>query len=69
MELMNKDVHLCLRESEALGVPLWQGTTTGQLYSFAMAQGLAKEDFTTIGRLIAEWAHVDLAAAPAAVSS
>lgn len=68
MELMHKDVHLCLRESEALGVPMWQGVATGQIFSFAMTQGMAKDDFTAIGRVIAQWAGVSLTAAPAAIA-
>jgi 3-hydroxyisobutyrate dehydrogenase-like beta-hydroxyacid dehydrogenase len=62
MELMHKDVRLCLQESEVLGVPMWQGVTTGQLFNFAMSQGMAKDDFTAIGKMIAQWADVDLVA-------
>lgn len=64
LELMHKDVRLCLQESEALGVPMWQGAATGQMWNFAMTQGMGKEDFSAIAKLVAQWAKVDLTAPP-----
>lgn len=60
MELMHKDLHLALKESEAMGAPMWHGANIGQYFSFAMTQGMAKEDFSAIAKIITNWAGTRL---------
>ena len=47
-EIIYKDVCLCLEEAEDLGVPMWVGTSVKQLWAFAMSQGAAMDDMTTL---------------------
>lgn len=57
-EMMHKDVKLCLAAAEAASVPMWLGSATGQFYSYAMSQGYAKADVTSLARIFGEWAHI-----------
>ena len=57
-EMMHKDVKLCLAAAEAASVPMWLGSATGQFYSFAMSQGYAKADVTSLAKIFGEWAHI-----------
>jgi len=57
-EMMHKDVKLCLAAAEAASVPMWLGSATGQFYSFAMSQGHAKADVTSLARIFGDWAHI-----------
>ncbi|MEO8297262.1 MAG: NAD(P)-dependent oxidoreductase [Burkholderiales bacterium] len=66
LALMHKDVRLCLQEARALNVPMWQAATLGQMYDFAMSQGMGEGDVTTMVKMVAQWAHVDFAARAAA---
>jgi 3-hydroxyisobutyrate dehydrogenase len=58
MELMHKDVKLCLAEAENVNVPMWLGGATGQFYNFAMSQGYAKADVTAGAKIFASWAGI-----------
>jgi len=57
-EMMHKDVKLCLAAAEAASVPMWLGSATGQFYSFAMSQGYAKADVTSLARIFGDWADI-----------
>lgn len=59
--LLHKDLRLCLEMAEELGVPLWLGSSVYQLWTFAMSQGGAPEDFTTIVKYFEDWAGVEIA--------
>jgi len=57
---MMKDVALGLKEAEALGVPMWAHETVGQLWRFAMTQGLADADLTALIQVMEGWAGVEV---------
>jgi 3-hydroxyisobutyrate dehydrogenase-like beta-hydroxyacid dehydrogenase len=61
MELMNKDVQLCLAEAQRHGVPMPLGASVGQLWSLATATGEDGADCTEIVRMIEDWAGVVVA--------
>ena len=52
IELMNKDVSLCLQEAEKLGVPMWLGAAVRQYWQFTMTQGMASQDSSRIAALV-----------------
>lgn len=58
MELMTKDLRLCLEQAEALGVPMWVAQAVRQMWSFAQSQSEKNADTTTIINLIEEWADI-----------
>lgn len=58
--LMTKDVELCLEEAERLGVPTAVGSAVGRLWAEAIARFGPASDFTTIVRLVEEWAGVEV---------
>jgi len=58
MELMHKDVKLCLAEAENVNMPMWLGSATGQFYNYAMSQGYAKADVTAGAKIFAGWAGI-----------
>jgi 3-hydroxyisobutyrate dehydrogenase-like beta-hydroxyacid dehydrogenase len=57
-EMMHKDVKLCLAEAEAVNVPMWLGSATGQFYKFAMSQGYARADVTSLAKIFGNWANI-----------
>jgi len=57
-DIIYKDVCLCLEQAEALGVPMWVGNSVKQLFGFAMSQGGAKQEMTTLVKYLEEWAGV-----------
>jgi 3-hydroxyisobutyrate dehydrogenase-like beta-hydroxyacid dehydrogenase len=61
MELMNKDVQLCLAEAQRQGVPMPLGASVGQLWSLATATNDDGADCTEIVRMIEDWAGVVVA--------
>jgi 3-hydroxyisobutyrate dehydrogenase-like beta-hydroxyacid dehydrogenase len=61
MELMNKDVQLCLAEAQRQGVPMVLGGAVGQLWALAAATAQDGADCTEIVRLVEEWAGVVVA--------
>ncbi len=56
--IMYKDVRLCLDEARALDVPMWVGSAVVQLWFQGMIEGRGNDDYTTITRMIEEWAGV-----------
>jgi 3-hydroxyisobutyrate dehydrogenase-like beta-hydroxyacid dehydrogenase len=61
LELMNKDVQLCLAEAQRQGVPMVLGGAVGQLWALAAATTEEGADCTEIVRLVEEWAGVVVA--------
>ncbi len=59
-KLLYKDVRLCLEEAEAMGCPMWLGSTVKQFLSYAVSQGTG--DDTSIGLIkhIEGWAGVEV---------
>ena len=60
MQLMTKDVVLCLQEAARQDVPMLVGGTVGQLWTLAAAGGADDADCTEIARLMEEWAGVTI---------
>jgi 2-hydroxy-3-oxopropionate reductase len=61
LELMNKDVQLCLAEAQRHGVPMPLGASIGQLWSLAAVTADDGADSTEIVRMIEDWAGVVIA--------
>ena len=58
--LSYKDVRLCLEESEALGVPMVAGAAVRQMLAITNAKFGADSDFTSIAKVVEEWAGVEI---------
>jgi 3-hydroxyisobutyrate dehydrogenase-like beta-hydroxyacid dehydrogenase len=58
LSTMYKDVLLCLEEARELNVPMWVGANVVQLWFHAMTQGRGNDDYTTLIKMIEEWAGV-----------
>lgn len=58
--LSYKDVRLCLEESEALGVPMVAGAAVRQMLAITNARFGADSDFTSIAKVVEEWAGVEI---------
>lgn len=59
-EIIYKDVYLCLQEAEDREVPMWIGNAVKQLWGYAMSQGAAKEDMTTLVKYLERWTGVEV---------
>lgn len=57
---IHKDVSLGLKEAEALQVPMWMGQAMRQLWEFAITQGGADLDFTSLIRYMEAWAGAEV---------
>ena len=57
---LHKDITVGLEEAEALGVPMWVARNTRQVWEFAMTQGGADLDFTTLIQYFEKWAGVEV---------
>jgi 3-hydroxyisobutyrate dehydrogenase-like beta-hydroxyacid dehydrogenase len=57
-ELFLKDVRLALEEAESLGVPAIAGSAVKQLFAVTCARFGGAADFTSVARVIEEWAGV-----------
>lgn len=55
---MYKDVLLCLEEARDLEVPMWVGSNVVQLWFHAMTEGRGNDDYTTLIKMIENWAGV-----------
>ncbi len=60
LDLGLKDVTLCVEEGEALGIPMWSGNTTRQLWHHALTQGGPGQDLVEVARTFEKWAGVKL---------
>jgi 3-hydroxyisobutyrate dehydrogenase-like beta-hydroxyacid dehydrogenase len=58
IELLNKDVRLCLEEADALGVPMLVGTAVRQLLAITMASEGPTADMTETVKPLERWAGV-----------
>jgi 3-hydroxyisobutyrate dehydrogenase-like beta-hydroxyacid dehydrogenase len=58
LSTMYKDVELCLQEAKQLNVPMWIGSNVVQMWFHAMSQGRGNDDYTTLVKMIEEWAGV-----------
>lgn len=58
--LSYKDVRLCVNEADRLGVPMIAGSTVQQMLGVTMARFGADSDFTSIARVVEEWAGVEI---------
>src|SRR5262245_17030821 len=60
IELLNKDVRLCLEEADALGVPMIVGTAARQLLAITMASEGSNEDMTEVVRAPERWVGIEV---------
>jgi len=58
--LSYKDVRLCLQEADELGVPMVAGAAVLQMLAVTKAKFGADSDFTSIARVVEEWAGVEI---------
>jgi 3-hydroxyisobutyrate dehydrogenase-like beta-hydroxyacid dehydrogenase len=58
--LSHKDVRLCLQEADNLGVPMIAGAAILQMLTVTKAKFGADSDFTSIARVVEEWADVEI---------
>jgi 3-hydroxyisobutyrate dehydrogenase-like beta-hydroxyacid dehydrogenase len=58
--LSYKDVKLCIHEAENLGVPTIAGSAVLQMLAVTQARFGADSDFTSIARVVEEWAGVEI---------
>jgi 3-hydroxyisobutyrate dehydrogenase-like beta-hydroxyacid dehydrogenase len=58
--LSYKDVRLCVDEAEALGVPMVAGAAVRQMLAITQAKFGADSDFTSIAKVVEEWAGVEI---------
>jgi 3-hydroxyisobutyrate dehydrogenase-like beta-hydroxyacid dehydrogenase len=59
-DIFYKDVTLGLAEAEALGVPTATLSAISQLWRFAMTQGEAAEDYTSVIRHVEKWGGAEV---------
>jgi 3-hydroxyisobutyrate dehydrogenase-like beta-hydroxyacid dehydrogenase len=59
-ELMHKDIRLCTDEADVAGVPMFVTNAARQIWSLAMAQGMGKDDISTLARLLEGWAGTEI---------
>ncbi len=58
--LSYKDVRLCIDEAEAMGVPMVCGASVRQMLAITNAKFGADSDFTSIAKVLEEWAGVEM---------
>ena len=58
IELLNKDVRLCLEEADALGIPMVVASAVRQLLAITMATEGPNADMTEIVKPLERWARV-----------
>lgn len=58
--LSYKDVRLCIDEAEAMGVPMVAGAAVRQMLAITQAKFGADSDFTSIAKVVEEWAGVEI---------
>jgi hypothetical protein len=56
--LLHEDVRLCIDEAETLGVPMLVGAAVRELLAVTNAKFGADSDFTSIARVVEDWAGV-----------
>ena len=58
--LSYKDVRLCIDEAESLGVPMVAGAAVRQMLAVTQARFGFDSDFTSVARVVEEWAGVEI---------
>ena len=58
--LSYKDVRLCIDEAEAMGVPMVCGAAVRQMLAITNAKFGPSSDFTSIAKVLEEWAGVEM---------
>jgi 3-hydroxyisobutyrate dehydrogenase-like beta-hydroxyacid dehydrogenase len=58
--LSYKDVRLCVDEAEAMGVPMVCGSAVRQMLAITNAKFGPSSDFTSIAKVLEEWAGVEM---------
>tara|TARA_B110000483_G_scaffold219112_1_gene272991 strand:+ start:1350 stop:2249 length:900 start_codon:yes stop_codon:yes gene_type:complete len=58
--LSYKDVNLCIDEAEAMGIPMFLGSTVRQMLAATKAEFGEDSDFTSLCRLVENWAQVEV---------
>lgn len=58
--LSYKDVRLCVDEAEAMGVPMVVGAAVRQMLAVTQAKFGPDSDFTSIAKVLEEWAGVEI---------
>lgn len=61
--LSYKDVRLCIDEAEAMGVPMVAGSAVRQMLAVTNAKFGPDSDFTSIAKVVEEWAGVEIRSA------
>lgn len=57
---ITKDVELGIAEAHASSVPMWVGENILQIWRFAMTQGAAERDYTTLIQFMEHWAGTEV---------
>ena len=65
MEITYKDISLCMKEAERLGVTMFLGNMAKQLWGYGINHGGAKRDSSTLITCFEEWAGVQVIGAAA----
>jgi 3-hydroxyisobutyrate dehydrogenase-like beta-hydroxyacid dehydrogenase len=60
IDIMYKDIKLCLEEAEALQIPMWMGNVVRQFCVYALGQGGGPRDGSTIIQYMEAWAGVEV---------
>jgi 3-hydroxyisobutyrate dehydrogenase-like beta-hydroxyacid dehydrogenase len=60
LSTMLKDVGLGMAEAKVLGVPMWVHGSVEQLWRFGEQQGLGREDFTSLIKVLEGWANTEV---------
>jgi 3-hydroxyisobutyrate dehydrogenase-like beta-hydroxyacid dehydrogenase len=60
MEITYKDISLCMKEAERLGVTMFLGNMARQLWGYGVNHGGAKRDSSTLITYFEEWAGVQV---------
>jgi 3-hydroxyisobutyrate dehydrogenase-like beta-hydroxyacid dehydrogenase len=61
--LSYKDVKLCVDEAEAMGVPMVAGSLVRQMLAVTNAKFGPESDFTSMVKIVEEWAGVEIGSA------
>ncbi len=66
LELMRKDMRLCVAEADALGVTMPTCTVVKQIFDIAYAGGAGPQDMTRVVEVLERWANATIALPPPA---
>ncbi|MBP0446980.1 NAD(P)-dependent oxidoreductase [Roseomonas sp. SSH11] len=61
--LSHKDVRLCVEEAEAMGIPMVVGSAVRQMLAVTSASFGPESDFTSIVKVVEQWAGVEVGGA------